>query len=588
MIGERRPLRTRLIRRLALLLLGGLIFVRSLPASGQGSAARRVNAPYFDGEVLRWNTAIFWFGRVTPTENYVDVRVGYNDHHVYVRLATFDRRLWYDRSPSPDDLTAWDGATVYLRLDDAIGDALGADCYRFEAQLTWWGPRESHQASYRGDSGNWAMATVPFTTTSSWRGSAPNDDADDRGWVLEYVIPFDSLGLDGPSPQRTAWSLALGLHDRDDAEGTPMADKVWPEAMEPRQPSTWGHLVFGMPVYGPPFVIPVETLTIRHGLDGSIVSDADVGGSSTCGEGIDFWTEWGETNYAGKGFLNIQNQGDVADWPCYSKYYITFPLDDLQPDRVVLSATLTLHKFGQAGAPGQAYPSLIQVLTVAEDWDEATLTWNNAPLAVENVAATRVEPVPDPGWPGTPFTWDVTGAVAEAHAAGEPLRLALYSADTAYHSGKYFVSSDSTIQEGRPTLRISMGAPLAAIRKQVHPAAPGAGQMVTYTLTLLGSGQVLTITDNLPAQVSAPGPIQVSGGPAASYEQATHRLSWTGSPGVGQPVSVTFPVTLLVAGPLAVENTAVLTKSEAAISTDTAVFIAGARRLWLPAVLRGR
>ena len=37
-------------------------------------------------------------------------------------------------------------------------------------------------------------------------------------------------------------------------------------------------------------------------------------------------------------------------------------------------------------------PSYIQVLTVAEDWNEATLTWNNAPMAERNVAGTWVDP----------------------------------------------------------------------------------------------------------------------------------------------------------------------------------------------------
>jgi len=427
-------------------------------AKGQNGAVRRVHAPYFDGDVRFAETAIFWFGRVTPTENCVDVRVGYNDNHLYLRLAAFDRRLWYDRSPSPDDLTAWDAATLYLNLDGNVGDAPDADAYRFEAQLVWWESRDNYQAAYQGDGSGWMTATVPFTTTSGWRGNAPNDDVDDRGWTLSYYISFDSLGLSGPPAQDTVWGMALALHDRDDANGTPIADKVWPEMMEPQQPATWGQLVFRMPTYSLPSAVQVETVTIRQGLEGALVPDADVGGGSICGNGLDFWTEWGEANYAGEGDLNIQNQADVADWPCFSKYYVAFPLDALQPGRVVISATLTLHKFGHAGASGQAEPSLIQVLTVAGDWDEATLTWNNAPLAVENVAVTWVDPVPFSGWPGTPFTWDVSDAVAEAYASETPLRLVLYEADSAYHSGKYFVSSDSTIVEGRPTLQVSLGA----------------------------------------------------------------------------------------------------------------------------------
>lgn len=39
-------------------------------------------------------------------------------------------------------------------------------------------------------------------------------------------------------------------------------------------------------------------------------------------------------------------------------------------------------------------PSYIQVLTVDQDWNENTLTWNNAPLAAENITGTWVDPLP--------------------------------------------------------------------------------------------------------------------------------------------------------------------------------------------------
>ena len=360
--------------------------------------------------------------------------------------------------------------------------------------------------------------------------------------------------------------------------------------MDPQQPATWGQLAFGMPAYGPPSALPVETVVVRQGLDGALVPDADVGGGSVCGEGLDFWSEWGQANYAGETDLNIQNQADVADWPCFSKYYVTFPLDTIPPGKVIISATLTLHKFGHAGAPGQAKPSWIQVLTVAEDWNEATLTWNNAPLAVENVAVTMVDPVPMPGWPGARFDWDVGQAVAEAYAAGEPLRLALNSADSAQHSGKYFVSSDTGDwnAEGRPTLTVVVGEALASVHKQVRPVAPMANQVVTYSLTLLGNGQALTLTDNLPAQVSAPGPIQVWGGPAASYDSETHHLAWSGSPDAGRPVTITFPVTVQAVGPLAVFNTVVLTDADGLVSADTVTMMVDARWVLLPLVFKNR
>jgi hypothetical protein len=205
---------------------------------------------------------------------------------------------------------------------------------------------------------------------------------------------------------------------------------------------------------------------IRHDLNDANVVDAQVGGDTTCGQPYspDFFNGWGDANYAGYEQINIQNQADVADWPCFSKYYVTLPLGAVPPGKVIISAKLKMFLFGNSGQGWEPppQPSLIQVLTVGEDWDENTITWNNAPLALENVGGTWVDPVEAfPGWLGIPYEWDVSGAVAEAYQTGEPLRLALYSADGAIHSGKYFISSDTGEwnADGRPTLSVVWGEP---------------------------------------------------------------------------------------------------------------------------------
>ncbi|MDW8291430.1 MAG: DNRLRE domain-containing protein, partial [Armatimonadota bacterium] len=145
------------------------------------------------------------------------------------------------------------------------------------------------------------------------------------------------------------------------------------------------------------------------------------------------------------------------DWPCFSKYYITFPLDSIPQGKTIMRARLTLYHFGNSGGPGEARPSWIQVLIASADWREDAITWNNAPLAYENVGGSWVEPLAQhPGWPGVPRTWDVSYAVARAYSRREPLRLVLYSADSAYHSGKYFVSCNTGDwnTEGRPKLEV--------------------------------------------------------------------------------------------------------------------------------------
>ena len=423
----------------------------------------RVNVPYFPSNFVLTETAIFWLGRVNANENYADVRIGYNPTELLVHVAVFDRRVWYDSSPSVGDLTAWDALSLVLDLDGNTGGALDHHSYRFVGQLRWAENISDYQAVYLGGS-NWDLTAIPFTTQASYVSfNNPSDDVDDRGWVITFHIPFSSLGLSGAPPQGTVWGLGVVLHDRDSAAGPPLADKTWPSAMNVYQPNTWGQLHFGLPGYVPPPARPEGSITIRHGVDGAVVKDAHVGGHTTCGEPFDpnFFNGWGDANYAGYEQVNVQNQANLADWPCFSKYYITFPLSALPAGKAILSASLTLYQFGNS-SPQDAYASLIQVLTTTQDWNESTITWNNAPYAWENVSRVRVPVLLTyPGLPGVPREWDVSAAVAEAYRKGTPLRLVLYSADAPMHSGKYFYSSDMDIyaQTSRPMLTINWGVP---------------------------------------------------------------------------------------------------------------------------------
>ena len=225
-------------------------------------------------------------------------------------------------------------------------------------------------------------------------------------------------------------------------------------------PACWGFLAFGIPAYRAIGPATDYTLIHRPTQTSPLVPDADVGGTiaNQCpGDEYHIWNVWGNRNDGRAPDFNIQNQSDVADWPCFAKYYVTFPLDSIPRGSVIISATLTLHQFGNAGGPGEAQPSWIQVLIASADWREETITWNNAPLAYENIGGSWVGVLSEhPGWPGVPRSWDVSYAVARAYARGEPLRLVLYSADSAYHSGKYFVSSDTGDWnvEGRPRLEV--------------------------------------------------------------------------------------------------------------------------------------
>lgn len=431
--------------------------------------APRVNMPYFEGGVQFPETSIFWFGRVNSVENYADVRVGYNQSELYIHIAVFDRHLWYDPSASKDKMTAYDAVTIYLNSGGNTGGSPDSGVFQLIGQLNWTEDRSKYQAAYQGNGSGWVAAAIPFTSKTIWRGNSPNDNgSDDRGWAITFYIPFSSLGLSGPPAQGTAWGLGLSLHDRDDAVGMPIPDQNWPPGMSSSAPVTWGQLAFGLPAYSPSSTAPAGTVKIRHGLDGAIVRDGEVGGDNICSVNLkSYFTEWGENKNPGSeknADLNIQNQHDVGDWPCFSKAYLSFPLDLVPKDKKIISATLTLHLYANAGGGdwGTPHPSLIQVATTAQDFDEATLTWNNAPLALENISRAWVYPLESaPDWPGKPYTWEISQAVVNAYAVGQPLRLVLYSMDGNYDSGKYFVSSDMADwnRRGRPTVDILWGEP---------------------------------------------------------------------------------------------------------------------------------
>jgi hypothetical protein len=130
----------------------------------------------------------------------------------------------------------------------------------------------------------------------------------------------------------------------------------------------------------------------------------------------------------------------------------------------VINATLTLHQVGNSTGfqddPAKALNSLIQVSEVHQDWDPATISWNNAPLSFENLSRAWVGSI-EQADVGIARTWDVSLLASRAYMAGMPVRLVLYSADFYGPHGKYFFSSSSTDWDGnwRPSLQITLGTP---------------------------------------------------------------------------------------------------------------------------------
>ncbi len=433
-----------------------------------------INAPYLPGLVGaggnldRLNEmAVTWFGQVTAAANYVDVRAGYTDSELVLYLTVFDRLLWYDVSPQAADLHNWDGASLYLDLDAAGSAAPDPTSYRFVAQLSDWQGRVGYQTAYRGNGSSWSAQSLSFVTGAGCRWEAGNvggfnNGQNNRGCGIAFRIPFASLGLPGRPADGALWRLALVSHDRESAGGPPLADVTWPAGLNTGNPSAWARLRFNYPVHTPPPSSPGGTVVIRHGLNGANVPDAGVGGNlgGLCpGDPSYIWNQWGNASFAGDTGVNIQNQADIADWPCFAKHYVTFPLGALPAGKVIRSATLTLHHWGNSGSPTPT--SNIHVLTIAGGWADP-LTWNNAPAPLENVSVAAVPPVGACNWPCVPRTWNLLYAVANAYALRQAsLPLALYSSDDAYHSGKFMTTSDAGDWNavGRPTLTVEWGNP---------------------------------------------------------------------------------------------------------------------------------
>lgn len=424
------------------------------------SIIRRINVPYFHTNVPFDQTAIFWFGTIDSTNNYTDVRIGYNSSELYIDLRVIDRYLWYDPNTQAPDLTKGDNASIYLNTTKNGSNTLDQHSYQLQTGVNGNIQRNNYQKAYIGNGTAWTQASTRFTTSYWWRGHGFNGP-EGSGWSMTYHIPFSSLGMSTPPPQGTLWKLAIKVHDRDNASYTPISDKWWPEFSRETIPSSWGDLVFGLPIYQPPRTGQYSAYVIRNKLNNQVITDGMVGGALGCGNlGLDRWNQIGKRSYPGANRVNIQNEQDMSDWNCFSKFYVTFPLSSLPKGKAVFNATVTLYEYGNAGAQGRPNPSYIQIATINENWNAATLAWNTAPLIKENLNSILVPTKSKPviAWPGLAITWDVSVAVADAYASGQPLRLVFYSTDSAYDTGKYFTSSyvGDWDAAGRPTLRVNL------------------------------------------------------------------------------------------------------------------------------------
>jgi hypothetical protein len=315
-----------------------------------------------------------------------------------------------------------------------------------------------------------------------------------RGWHVTWYLPWGALGRSGPPGMgERLWNVALVVRDRDSLDGALRGEpQPWPESgFDETDPSTWGtwELLDGhflsreesgaVPGHGrPAYAVAHEpaahaagterTITIRQGVETDVVDNVAVGASETLCSGDDDYNfgegtaSWGGN--LGRAYFHVQDQEDYADWPCFARIYLKFPLARVPAGTVVVSATLRLHHAMPTSAGDQGAWSLIQVFDVAAElrdgvtpWDAGNLTWNDAPPVRENCSGFWGDRtgMMETGWDALPeWTWDVGRAVARAVADGRAAAaFALYSADSEYHTGKQFVQSSDFPDWGDPTQR---------------------------------------------------------------------------------------------------------------------------------------
>ena len=402
----------------------------------QSTAAYTVNVPLLaaaagDAAYDANNWAVVWFGEVSSDDNnYGDLRL----------------------------LGDVDGVTVRAQLYDlhaTPGDVLALDLNG-----------HSWRVPYSGPAGE----------VESWEIGERCADGGCRGWSTDALIPWSELG--GKPQEGDIWPLRVTFTDSDadstngqtDAgEGT--TQSAWP-------PSGTGSLRWGLPDYAGRNAAEARVLEV------ALSGDSMLGGGTDCAsqDWPDYFPTWGNRNFGTSDHVNVQMQWDVADWPCYAKYYAAWSLGELPAGAAVISATVEMRQFGNPGfGPGYAEDgtkdTVMQVFAVDKPWQETGITWDNAPVPQENTGRTLVRPLPGdckptPYWycsPGVAYTFDVTEIVRRAQAEGRSwASLALYTAAGQYHSGKFFYSREGVEP---PSVRMAY-IPAGAARAATVATAP--------------------------------------------------------------------------------------------------------------------
>jgi hypothetical protein len=310
-----------------------------------------------------------------------------------------------------------------------------------------------------------------------------------RGWNASRVIPWADLG--GRPGIGDVWPAALHVC------ATPRADTGECVA----DSDAWvGALRWGWPEYNGQDVAGAQALSVP------VTDSAQVGGGANCGDADypDYFPTWGARAWGRTDQVNIaQNQWDTADWPCYSRYLLQWELPQLPAGAQVVSATVTMNLFGNAGYDNAVNnePTTVQVFAVDSTWDESTVTWDNAPAPLENVSRLVV-PVTPPSCgdrycnPPLPYAFDVTEIVRRGGNSAM-----FYTAAGQYHSGRYFWRATAVdvayVLEGAPA---ATATPAATWTPTAQPTSTPQPTVTTTPLPTMQPTVTPLPTATAPAQ----------------------------------------------------------------------------------------
>jgi hypothetical protein len=94
----------------------------------------------------------------------------------------------------------------------------------------------------------------------------------------------------------------------------------------------------------------------------------------------------------------------------------------------------------------------------------------------------------------------------------------------------------------------------------------------------------MTLTNDLPASLSAPVSAPSSNNGTISYDAANRRVAWHGTPSAGAPVTLTYLVTLVTSSRQVIRNTVILTDAVSGSVSSTATLIANGVQVYLPLI----